>query len=220
MPDTKKPPAIDALAKEIGERIAKARNGLGWSQQALQAHTRIVDPENKGVSRAVLSLYETGVNKPGARELRLLCDALKVTPNWLLYGTDTPASAIQPSLEFMRDNDLKLSTRLAFAMLAIDPKEREAIATVVFSLLEKQLGDIKLSSLMTMASMLHDGLQKEILQVCGEDAKDLPIKVLIDRFIAAMTDGAYSNFGTLRPVMPEEDMFDFDPEKVPPPRKL
>lgn len=69
----------DQLAREIGQRILEARTGLGWSQQALHTRTKLHDSEGIGISRAVLSLYETGVNKPGAREIRILCETLKIT---------------------------------------------------------------------------------------------------------------------------------------------
>lgn len=220
MPDSKKQSLEeDALAKEIGSRIAAARNGLGWSQHALHTRTKLADAEGKGISRAVLSLYETGTNKPGSRELRLLCEALKVTPNWVLYGTETPASTIQPSLEFMRGNDLKLSVRLAFAMLAVDPKVREALAVIIFSSLEKQLSDIQLSSLMTMAGMVSDKLLEDVIDQVGEGAKELPIRELIDRFIREAGEAFYTNYGNLRPAIPEELMDDFDPNTPPPPRK-
>ncbi len=43
-----------------------------------------------GLSRTVLINYEAGRHKPGARELRLLCDALEVSPNQLIYGSEEP----------------------------------------------------------------------------------------------------------------------------------
>lgn len=48
--------------------------------------------EQTGISRAVLFGYEAGRTRPGARELRLLCEALKVTPNRLLFGSEEPFS--------------------------------------------------------------------------------------------------------------------------------
>lgn len=210
----------DLLAKEIGDRIVEARTGLGWSQQALHTRTKLNDPQEKGISRAVLSLYETGVNKPGARELVLLCESLRITPNWLLYGVETPAKTLQASMEFLRGSDLRIVVRMAFALLTIDPIDRQALSSLVLSLSEKKLGDIGLSSMMAMASLLEDSLLKEILEGADEGAKDLPVQELINLFVQRNSKGLYTNWGTNRPSIPEEDIDGFDPGIPPPPRTL
>lgn len=105
-------------------------------------------------------------------------------------------------------------------MLAVDPKEREAFAVLVFSALEKRLGDIQLSSLMMMADMVSDKLLEEVISQLGEDARELPIRALVDRFVKEAGDSFYTNYGNLRPAVPEELMDDFDPEHPPLPRKL
>lgn len=46
--------------------------------------------EDSGVSRSAIKGYETGRNMPGARELKLLCRVLQVSPNVLLFGTEAP----------------------------------------------------------------------------------------------------------------------------------
>ncbi len=212
-------PVVDRLAVEIGKRIADARNGLGWSQLALHTRTKLTDPEGMGISRAVLSLYETGTNKPGAREIRLLCDTLKVSPNWLLYGSESPARAIQPSTDFLRGSDIEISARLAFAMLALDATERDSLAQLVFSILTKKTGDIRLSSLMMAANSYSSDLMRSITSVVGQEAKNLPLSEIIDCFIQNMCDGTYSNYGNLRPVI-HDDEFDPFVDEPPPPRKL
>lgn len=210
----------DRLAQEIGKRIFEARDGLGFSQQALATRTRLADPDGQGISRAVLSLYETGVNKPGAREIKLLCEALKVTPNWLLYGSDSPAKTLQASLEFLRGSELKLSARLAFAMLALDPEDRDSLSALMFSLLNKKLGDIQLSSLMMMASFMEEALLAKIIELVGEENRDKPIREVLELFVTEAARGFYTNLGNLRPATPEDEMSDFDSDHPPPPRKL
>lgn len=210
----------DSLSISIGRRLVEARMGLGLSQQAVHTRTKLNDPEGVGVSRAVLSLYETGVNKPGAREIRILCETLKVTPNWLLYGTDSPAKTLQPSLEFLRGSEVTLSVRLAYALLALSPEEREAIASLIFILASKKLNDVQLSSLMTMASLSANNLNKEILEVVGDDANKLPLVEVIEKFVSSMSDAIYTNIGTTRPSIPEDEIDDFDPENPPPSRKF
>lgn len=99
------PRKADEFGREIGERLSRARQGLSLSQQGIHTRTKLADPEKVGISRAVLSLYERGVNKPGAREIRLLCDVLKITPNWLLYGLEAPARPMQASSDWTRGSD-------------------------------------------------------------------------------------------------------------------
>ena len=74
----------------LGERIQRARQAAGLTQPQLSKRMAHADKEGRGVSAAVISLYERGVNKPGPRELRLLCETLRVTPNILLYGDEDP----------------------------------------------------------------------------------------------------------------------------------
>lgn len=211
-------PKVDRLALEIGRRISDARNGLGLSQQAVHTRSKIVDSEGLGVSRAALSLYETGTNKPGAREITLLCEVLKVSPNWLLYGSESPAKTLQPTTIFMVGDDLAISTRLAFAMLALNPADRDSLANLVFSMLTSKLGDVELSMLMTMANMMRGKINEELLDVVGDDSAHLPLPQLIDKFIEAMTKEGGTNYGNLRPCLTKEEME--EGTKFPPPRTL
>jgi len=210
----------DPFSIEIGKRLVAARTGLGFSQHAVHTRTKLHDSEGAGISRAVLSLYETGVNKPGAREIRILCETLKITPNWLLFGTESPVKTLQPSLEFMRGTEVTLSVRLAYAMLALAPDERDAIASLLFSLINKRLSDVQLSSLMMMASYLAQNLNKEIVETVGEDADKLPLEKVIEKFVANMSEQFYTNWGTNRPAVPESELDTFDPDNPPPPRQL
>lgn len=77
-----KPSPPKSIEDGIGIRLKAAREAKGLSQSDLHNKT--------GLSRTVLINYEAGRHKPGARELRLLCDALEVSPNLLIYGTEEP----------------------------------------------------------------------------------------------------------------------------------
>lgn len=79
-----KPSPPKSIEDGIGIRLKAARETKGLSQSDLHNKT--------GLSRTVLINYEAGRHKPGARELRLLCDALEVSPNQLIYGTEEPHS--------------------------------------------------------------------------------------------------------------------------------
>lgn len=81
--------------------------------------------EDSGVSRSAIKGYETGRNMPGARELKLLCRVLQVSPNVLLFGTEAPfgegaqIASMSPGLQAMLSDpvDAKV-TRLRLAYLS------------------------------------------------------------------------------------------------------
>lgn len=75
---------------ELGARVMETREAKRMTQGELAELTKSLDPDGKGVSRAVISLYEAGTNRPSPREIRLLCEALRITPNFLIYGDDEP----------------------------------------------------------------------------------------------------------------------------------
>ncbi len=75
---------------ELGRRLQEAREAARLTQGELAERTKQADSEGKGISRAVLSLYEIGKNRPSPRELRMLCEVLRVSPNRLIYGIEDP----------------------------------------------------------------------------------------------------------------------------------
>lgn len=76
--------------KEFASRLKQLREYAELSQEELSQRTKLHDPGGEGLSRPVISMYERGKNRPGMRELRILCDTLAVSPNQLLYGTESP----------------------------------------------------------------------------------------------------------------------------------
>lgn len=74
----KRDPANDS--DSISFQLQSARVDAGLSIADLSKQT--------GISKTVLHGYERARTKPGAREIRLLCAALKVSPNRLLFGAD------------------------------------------------------------------------------------------------------------------------------------
>jgi transcriptional regulator with XRE-family HTH domain len=74
----------------IGQRLRYCRGELDLTVEALSRLTKRYDKhESKGVSPTSIARYESGESLPGARELRLLCEAFDVPPGWLLLG-DVP----------------------------------------------------------------------------------------------------------------------------------
>lgn len=73
----------------FGARIQAVRNHFGLSVDALSRVTKEADEhENRGLSATALLRYEDSGALPGGRELRLLCDALGVSADWLLTGSN------------------------------------------------------------------------------------------------------------------------------------
>lgn len=77
---------VDPTGKGLGQRIQESRTFHGFTLDALSLMTKAVDPERRGISRNALSRYELGTADPGARELRLLSQALRRPLSFLIYG--------------------------------------------------------------------------------------------------------------------------------------
>lgn len=71
---------------QFGARLAYARNELGLKVEALSRLSKDYDPAGQGVSPTSIARYESGDRLPGLGEFRILCDALDVPSQWLLYG--------------------------------------------------------------------------------------------------------------------------------------
>ena len=70
----------------FGERLCYARKELDWNIEALGRLSKDYDPESQGVSPTSIARYESGDRLPGLGEFRILCDALAVPAQWLLFG--------------------------------------------------------------------------------------------------------------------------------------
>src|SRR5712664_4139179 len=73
--------------KLIGKRIKRLREQLGLNFEELAALTRQYDAE--GIAPVTLRRYERenkSATLPGPRELRILCDALDASADYLLRG--------------------------------------------------------------------------------------------------------------------------------------
>ena len=65
-----------------------ARTHYRLNVEALSRLTKTYDqPDGRGVSGAAISRYEAGEALPGAREFRLIAEALGLSADWLLFGT-------------------------------------------------------------------------------------------------------------------------------------
>lgn len=181
--------ADDAPENTIGVRLRAAREARGLSQTALAARTKMIDSTGKGVARTVLVGYEGGTFRPGAREIRLICAALSITPNWLILGAEGVTE--QASMETVRRQEWTSALRLAMAISILKGHERSALQSMALSLAGRQLGDMRLSALLTVGSMVATATLPELQKWFGEDAGDVPLDDLVQR----VTEGMQSNYG-------------------------
>jgi transcriptional regulator with XRE-family HTH domain len=182
----------------IGDRIRSAREARGLSQTSLAARSKRVDPTGKGVARTVLVGYESGQFKPGAREIRLLCQTLSVTPNWLVLGAEVATT--QASMETVRGREWTSAVRLAMAISILKSHERGAFQSLVLSMAGRQLGDMKLSGLLATGGMIAQDTLPKLKEWFGEDAGDVPLDDLVQR----AADGLTTNWGNKLQLDPDE----------------
>lgn len=103
--------------KGIGKRIAFCRAQMdNLSVEALSRYIKNFD--NDGISRTTIVRYESGENTPGAREIRILCDALWVPADWLLFGE---ASSLEKSEDEELLDRLIQKRLVRYGQLNIDP---------------------------------------------------------------------------------------------------
>jgi transcriptional regulator with XRE-family HTH domain len=94
MTDNEKQPEITEKKDadlSIGERIQKKRKEHGLSVDGLSLLTASFDfgvlaESEKGLSSQTLYRYEKAEREPATREIRLLCSALNVSADWLIFG--------------------------------------------------------------------------------------------------------------------------------------
>ncbi len=184
-------PESTEIELEVGERLRLAREQRGLTQAQVSTRTRMIDPANKGVSRTALVGYETGTSKPGLREIKLLCEVLLITPNWLVYGTESAAKTALPSMEMVSANNLRDALCTGLAIAALKGHERDSLLGLAMSLAGRQLGDLRLSGLMTYVSFLSTDIEEVLRRHLPDGAAPKTVEDLIE----LLSTGATSNMG-------------------------
>jgi hypothetical protein len=181
-------------------RLAKRLNHDG-----LAKITKLLDKqEDKGINRTTIRGYEVGMYKPGARELRLLSEALDVSPSVLLLGFDTgdnlPKTGVATGA-FVATRELELFITAMFLAPLIPNEGRHGVYDVVSAMARMHLGEEtfraeseklkEISSLFT--DLIYDYLENRQLP----DIETLPpevkeyLQVAVDRLIKIK--GAHDN---------------------------
>lgn len=170
----------------IGSRLRAAREMKGWSQTGLADMTKEIDLDKKGIHRTVLVGYEAGHSRPGAREIRILCETLSITPNWLIYGAEFAGGSEHTAMEVARKNGLFAAMRIALAIAVLKPHERNAFQSLVLSMAGRELGDRKLSRLFVIAAAIAMPGFERFQEILGDDdlmSKD--IRGVLEKMIEA-----------------------------------
>src|SRR5262245_9044786 len=112
---------VGRMHEALGDRIAKHRTELGWTQAELA--------ERVGISRVALSHLEAGISTPGERTVVLLAGVFKLEPHELVAGTGYPvAKAERLPVVAARYTEVEHRLALLDAQLAVCTAcERECI---------------------------------------------------------------------------------------------
>lgn len=151
-------PVRAAVRKDdsVAVELVRARKMLGWSQAELHQRT--------GISRDTIKQYETGRHLPGARELRLLSAALGVSPNRLLFGADEfqgPVSLLQELMEGAQGDEMRMAYRFVFLNGMLTQAERNAVLTLIESILTgRQGGDKEIRQMVGFIDEVSDLMAK------------------------------------------------------------
>lgn len=148
------PAAESSLA--FAARLRQAREERGFTQGAVSNRTKMIDPEQRGVSRTALIGYEQGTSNPGLREIKLLCEVFRITPNWLIYGSEAATQVATISTELLNTPQIEMALRTALALSALKGHERDALQSIVLSMAGRQLGDLRLSGLLTLTHLMME----------------------------------------------------------------
>lgn len=191
---------FDSSDEAIGRRLREAREGRGLTQQAVSVRSKWVDSDGKGVSRTALIGYESGASRPGARELRILCETLAVSPNYLLFGSESPFETSYPGLEALRNvsgagpNEFSRALQVAFVLTALKGHERDAILTLALSLAGRQLGDLRLGALRAAAGFCDGPVFDALIRQVGPDA--MTGQMTLEQMAERITQGGGATVGT------------------------
>lgn len=158
-------------ASTFASELIKARAESGWTQNKLA--------EKSGVSLSAIKGYEAGRNMPGARELRELCQALQISPNKILFGTELPfeqRSIANLLIEGTPENEHVSSVRLALLYPLLAKDEQTSLDTLIRSLAIARHGIEKVNETLKAADLLT-GIGRELTRQTGVALKTSKFEV-------------------------------------------
>ena len=141
------PTSTGAPEDQIGARIAEKRLSKNLTHDGLAKLTKLFDdPANSksGISRTTIRGYEVGLYKPGTRELRLLSQALEVSPNWLIFGGPEPSPSVSTLIEqghALEQTEVQKFFVALHLLRALDRAERDLLYNMLHGLAKLKVGE-------------------------------------------------------------------------------
>lgn len=140
--DTGKPGyCTDEPENDLGKRLEYQRTAKSLTQGQLAELTKLADETGKGLSRSVISLYELGINRPGIREVRILCEVLRISPSYLIYGDDEPFEVKANSQHFggIADSEPEFLARAVYCLYRLDSEHSIPLVEMMIGMLQNEL---------------------------------------------------------------------------------
>lgn len=141
------PGSAGAPEDQIGSRIAEKRLSKNLTHDGLAKLTKLFDdPSNSksGISRTTIRGYEVGLYKPGTRELRLLSQALEVSPSWLIFGGPEQLTSLSTSIDQgqrLEQTEIQKFLVALHLLRALDPAERDLLYNMLHGLAKLKVGE-------------------------------------------------------------------------------
>lgn len=147
----------------LGERLKVKRMEMKLTHDGLSDLTRVADVAGRGISRTTIRGYELGTYKPGAREIRILSKALKVSPTWLILGSDASAGATSQAGRPQEDRP-RWSERvlLAISYGGLAAEEQRIVRELVESMYRARVGELKFLPMKAFIEDFADMLQDAV----------------------------------------------------------
>lgn len=157
----------------MGARIREARDNAQMTSAELHRQTRI--------SKSSLTRYEKGERYPGTAELRLICDALNVSPQYLIYGHEETQFEPMRSelLEFDIESDEQFAALSAVLLQTLSRPDREAMIQLMISIATLRAGKDPIRRLASTLAEFADN-SGEQLEAIAESAADDFARMLTD----------------------------------------
>jgi len=130
----------------IGKRLKRERDARELSQAALA--------KKAGISRSAIAHYETGKVIPGGPELIKLADALEITPNFILSGSDEYFRSKEPEHALDVD-DLTLMIRTSQCLQELDREVKLKFSSLLMTLVKEKMTDAEYQKFLEALSWIE-----------------------------------------------------------------
>jgi transcriptional regulator with XRE-family HTH domain len=151
-------PPMDVIAIQL--KASREARGVSISQ----LHT------TTGIARTALHDYEAGRYKPGANEIRKLCEALGITPNKLLTGRDNPATPETPLEKVFGAGSENVKVAKAGQLLLMLPlEERDAFYKLLLGLVSARYPAEQVAKVLEGVDMLMGVMNFAAARVTNPD---------------------------------------------------